>query len=344
MNFGIIGFGKMGKIRYDSIRESGQHSVLKIYEPDHNYIPSGVKQVNAYQEILADPEIEAVFICVPNYLNAKYVIECLNYGKHVFCEKPPGIHAQEVMQIREAEDKNPGLKVMFGFNHRHHESMIHAKKLIDSEEYGKILWLRGRYGKSVDEKFFSNWRSNKALAGGGILLDQGIHMLDLFLMFCGDFQEVQAYVSNLYWKLNIEDNVFAILRNEQGQVASLHSTMTQWRHLFSLEIFLERGYITINGLKTSSDSYGDEAMTIARNRTEPPAAVWTQEEEIIFHTDHSWRRELEAFVDAIEKGFDVPTGNTRDALKLMKLIDQIYHKDKRQKKLETLLDDTWLKS
>jgi 1,5-anhydro-D-fructose reductase (1,5-anhydro-D-mannitol-forming) len=162
------------------------------------------------------------------------------------------------------------------------------------------------------------------MAGGGIFLDQGIHMLDLFLMMCGDFDEVKAHVSNLYWNLDIEDNVFAIFSNKKGQVASLHSTMTQWRHIFSLEIFLERGYITINGLKTSSNTYGDEVMTIVKNRTLPPAAKWSDEEKLNFHIDTSWNRELNIFVDAVRNNKEIPIGNTYDAYKLMKLVDKVY--------------------
>jgi predicted dehydrogenase len=252
------------------------------------------------------------------------VIKGLNKGKHIFSEKPPGRNLAELKEMVHAEARNPQMRLMFGFNHRHHDSMVLAKKLVDSGEYGRILWLRGRYGKSVDENFFSNWRSSKKKAGGGILLDQGIHMVDLFLMLCGDFDEVKACVSNLYWNLDIEDNVFAIFKNRKGQVASLQSTMTQWRHLFSLEIFMDRGYITINGLKTSSNTYGDEAMSIAKNRTAPPAAIWTKEEDLVFHIDNSWKKELEIFAHSIRNDKAVPVGNTKDALKVMALIDRIY--------------------
>jgi len=251
-------------------------------------------------------------------------VKALKNGKHVFCEKPPGRNLVELKAMIKAEKSAKGKKLMFGFNHRHHESMLYAKQLIDSGEYGPILWMRGRYGKSVDKMFFENWRSKKELAGGGILLDQGIHMLDLFLMFCGNFDDVHAYVSNLYWKMDIEDNVFAILRNKKGQVASLHSTMTQWRHLFSLEIFLERGYITINGLKTTSNTYGNEEVSIARNRTKPPEASWTDEERILFPTDYSWSKEMKVFVDSIRNKKAIPVGNAKDALKLMELITKIY--------------------
>jgi len=199
------------------------------------------------------------------------------------------------------------------------------KKLIEEREFGKILWMRGRYGKSVDEKYYDNWRSKIEYAGGGILIDQGIHMLDLFLHLGGNFNSVHASVSNLYWKLNVEDNVFATLENTKtGLAASLHSTMTQWRHLFSLEVFLERGYLALNGLKTSSNSYGDETLSIAKNRTTAPAATWEDEEHIRYHIDNSWRSEVIDFFSAIKHNRTVKNGNSSDALKLMKIIDKIY--------------------
>lgn len=324
MRFAIIGFGKMGQIRFNTLSHLPNCSVVAVHEPKGcNATPPGIPNVDI-ASILADPNIDAIVICTPNDLLKDLTVKALQAGKHVFSEKPPGRNLAEIKEMIAAENKAKGKKLMFGFNHRHHESMLHTQNLINSGEYGKILWMRGRYGKSVDEKFFSNWRSKKEVAGGGIFLDQGIHMLDLFLMFCSDFDEVHAFVSNLYWKLDIEDNVFAIFRNKAGQVASLHSTMTQWRHIFSLEIFLEKGYITINGLKTSSNTYGDEVMTIARNRSLPPAAVWTEEENLVFHTDYSWEKEMKVFIESIRQDKPVPVGNTKDALKLMTLVEEVY--------------------
>ena len=161
-------------------------------------------------------------------------------------------------EIIRVEKKTNG-KLMYGFNHRAHRSVVYMKKLIDSKKFGKILWMRGRYGKSVNNDFFKSWRSKKKYAGGGILIDQGIHMLDLFLYLSGSFDIIKSSIGNQYWKCDVEDNAFVILENSKTKVsASLHSTMTQWRHLFSLEIFLQNGYLVLNGLKTSSNSYGDE--------------------------------------------------------------------------------------
>jgi len=199
------------------------------------------------------------------------------------------------------------------------------KMIVDREDFGRVLWMRGRYGKSVDQSFYTNWRAKRRLAGGGILMDQGIHMLDLFLYLGGDFDTVQASVSNLYWKLDVEDNVFATLENTKtGMAASLHSTMTQWRHLFSLEVFLEKGYMVLNGLKTSSNTYGDEVLTIVKNRTTAPSATWKDEEDVTYHTDESWKAEINEFFAAIKAGRKVTIGHSGDALKLMRIIDDIY--------------------
>jgi 1,5-anhydro-D-fructose reductase (1,5-anhydro-D-mannitol-forming) len=323
INLGIIGFGKMGRIRYDTVRQGEKGAVVAIADPNLKDPPAGITHYTSADKLINNTKIDGVFICVPNYLNKPLTIQSLKAGKHVFCEKPPAFSARDVEDIM-AVEKNSGKKLMYGFNHRHHDSIIRAKQVIDSGVYGRLLWMRGRYGKSVSPDFYSDWRSKKEFAGGGILIDQGIHLLDLFLMMAGDFDQVRAFVSNLYWKLDVEDNVFAILHNRQGVVASLHSTMTQWRHLFSFEIFLELGYITVNGLLTSTGSYGQEVLAIAKNRTPAPAAVWTEEELNTYNVNNSWRYETDQFFDVVERNKPVTTGNSTDALKLMKLIDRIY--------------------
>ncbi|MBI3332848.1 MAG: Gfo/Idh/MocA family oxidoreductase, partial [Candidatus Omnitrophica bacterium] len=251
-------------------------------------------------------------------------VSALRAGKHVFCEKPPAFCAADVEEVIAAERAGGNRKLMYGFNHRHHDSVKRAKELIGSGIYGRILWMRGRYGKSVDQSFYSDWRSKKEMAGGGILMDQGIHLLDLFLMMAGELDEVQAFVSNLYWKLDVEDNVFAIYRNKAGLVASLHSTMTQWRHLFSFEIFLEKGYIVINGLLTPSGTYGEEVMTVVKNRTTAPVATWSDEEHFRFNVNTSWASEVEHFFRVIDSGGEVRIGNSAEALALMRLVDKTY--------------------
>ena len=321
---GIIGYGKMGQTRHQAINELDCAEVVAISEP--NLVGKQVENLPnlSHDEIIGRPDIDAILIATPNYLNKPLTIKALNAGKHVFCEKPPCFTAADMMEIREAE-KASGKKLMYGFNHRHHDSIIRMKEIVDSKQYGNILWMRGRYGKSVTPDDCDQWRAKKELAGGGILIDQGIHMLDLFLYLAGDFDSVKAEVSNLYWKMDVEDNAFVILRNtETNCVASLHSTMTQWRHLFSLEVFLEKGYMVLNGLITSTMSYGKEILTIAKSRSAAPAATWQDEVRTEYMNNNSWRYEMSQFFDAIREDRPVKIGNSDDALRLMTIIDKIY--------------------
>jgi 1,5-anhydro-D-fructose reductase (1,5-anhydro-D-mannitol-forming) len=320
---GIIGYGVMGKTRRTAIEEIKKGTVLAISEPSVGAEVDGIPNVS-HDEIINHPEIDVVCVCTPNFLNKDLTIRALNAGKHVFCEKPPAFTAADIVEIKEAEEKS-GKTLMYGFNHRHHDSVLHMKRLIDSGEYGKVLWLRGRYGKSVTKDYFNQWRAKKELAGGGILMDQGIHMLDLFLFLSGDFDVVKAEVSNLYWHMDVEDNAFVILKESStGKVASLHSTMSQWRHLFSLEIFLEKGYMVLNGLITSTMSYGEETLSVARNRSTAPAATWKDEVITKYVNNNSWRYEMDHFFECVEEKKPVVYGSTDDAFKLMTIIDKVY--------------------
>ena len=323
-NVGIIGFGKMGKLRAKAIEEDGRGDIRSVYEPNLNVEDTKYRLASGVDDVINDDNINCIFICTPNYLNQPLSIKALKAGKHVFCEKPPAFSAVDLQAVIDAE-KYSGNKLMYGFNHRHHGSIVKMKSLIDTGDFGSVLWIRGRYGKSVDSDFFNTWRSKRKTAGGGILLDQGIHMLDLFLLFAGSFDVVKSEVSNLYWQQDVEDNVFAIYKNSNtGVIASLHSTMTQWRHLFSIELFLEKGYMVLNGLKTSSGTYGNEVLSVAKNRTTAPAATWEDEEHTTYHNDSSWKSEISHFFDAVLEDIPVSVGTSQDALKLMKLIDRTY--------------------
>jgi predicted dehydrogenase len=319
----------MGQTRAQALEKDGRGEVVSIFDtvlpksPPYPVAPS-------IDAIIANKSIEAVFVCLPNFLNKSTTIAALQSGKHVFCEKPPAFTAADVEEIIAAE-KASGKVLMYGFNHRHHAAIGKMKALIDSGAYGKVLWMRGRYGKSVDVNYLSTWRAKKELAGGGILIDQGIHMLDLFHYLGGcTFDEVYAMVSSRYWNMpGIEDNVFLIMRDRKsGMEVSFHSTMTQWRHLFSLEIFMEQGYMVLNGLKTSSDSYGAEELSVAKNRSVAPAANWETEIRETFPVDVSWDRENKIFMDAVTGVAPLTCGNSEQALTVMQLIDRIYRSDR----------------
>ena len=194
MKFGIIGFGKMGRIRAKAIEECGGE-VLVVYEEDKKVDVSPYVRVENFTDFFENKNIDGIFICTPNLWNHGFTIQGLRNNKHVFCEKPPAITYEKLQFVLIAEKKS-NKKLMYGFNHRHHDSVQQIKSIVDSKEMGDILWMRGRYGKNINPEALDNWRFKKEYSGGGILIDQGIHMLDLFLYMADDFDEVKSVVSS----------------------------------------------------------------------------------------------------------------------------------------------------
>ena len=323
---GIIGMGKMGNIRARVMQDLPFTKLCAIADirPEALESYNVEKFTDSYQ--IFEQELDVVFVCTYNHASPDLVIAALNRGLHVFCEKPPGRSVADIERIIEAANSNSGCKIKFGFNHRYHYSVMEAKSMIESGRFGKILCLRGVYGKAGGIQFENNWRSDKTRAGGGILLDQGIHMLDLFRYFAGDFHEIKSMTTTSFWNIPVEDNAFALLRTSEGQVASIHSSSTQWKHKFSLEISLEDGYINLNGLLTSTRSYGDEILTFARKQFEDTtfALGKPREETVYFDRDDSWRLETEEFISAIIEDKPIENGTSEDALNVMKLIEEIY--------------------
>ena len=327
---GIIGYGKVGKIRKKIIDRHPKYNLVGINDVKKPDEELNCKFYKNYKDLL-NQDIDAVFVCTPNRYTPVITVDASNKKKHVFCEKPPGRNVEDIKKIVAAEKKNPGLKLKFGFNHRYHDGIMEAKSIVDSDRLGKILWLRGIYGKSGGVDFEEQWRSDKKIAGGGILLDQGIHMLDLFRYFCGDFEEIKSFVNNSYWNIDLEDNVFAIFRNKKNQTAMIHSSSTQWKHMFRFEIFLEKGYVMVTGILSSTMSYGQENLITAKRQFEDEAyRTGNPREEIIyFGKDDSWEHEINEFTDCILNDKPVKHGKSEDALKVMELIYRIYNEDEK---------------
>ncbi len=330
LNIGMIGLGKMGLIRYKELLKHPHTYVTHGADPNEAHFAEyhGVECSTDPAHVL-ESDVDCIMIATPNRYTPGMVIAALDAGKHVFSEKPPGCSVDDIERIIEAEKRNPGLKLKFGFNHRYHAGIQEAKRIIDSGRLGRILWMRGVYGKAGGEGFEDSWRSDKDMSGSGILLDQGIHMLDLFRYFSGDFTEVKSMVSTAYWDIPMEDNAFALLRDEQGTVAMLHSSSTQWNHKFSLEIYCSDGLLSVNGILSSTRSYGDETISVARRQfDEGFDSGKPQIETIYFDTDPSWELEVENFVDSVLHDKAIVSGTSEDALKVMELVFKIYNDDR----------------
>jgi predicted dehydrogenase len=327
LRIGVIGYGKMGKLRSELVRRHPALELVAVCDVNYgNSAQAPVQFLPRYEDILA-LDVDAVMVCTTNDWNARITLQALKAGKHVFCEKPPARTTEELREIIETERQNPHLKLKYGFNHRYHDGILESKALIDSGQLGKVLWARGVYGKAGGNGFEQHWRNQKTVSGGGILLDQGIHMVDLLRHFCGDFNEVKSVVSNRFWKVDVEDNAFALMRNTAGQIAMLHSSSTHWKQQFSLEIYLEQGYAIINGILSQSRGYGRETLIVAR-RDDPARIVPVPREEITyFDNDLSWQREVDEFTEAILTDQPVHVGHSEDAWKTLQLVEQIYQAD-----------------
>jgi len=326
LRIGIVGLGKMGDIRARTIR--ARDDVLLVSGTDPHPPPRGFEDIRILPdyEAVIDSGVDAVFVCTPNRFIPDVAIAALEAGKHVFCEKPPGRSPADVERIMAVERRHPGQVLKVGFNHRYHYGVMEAKKLIDRGEYGPILWVRGVYGKAQGSGKPDEWRASLELAGGGILLDQGIHMLDLFRLFCGEFTEIKSMCTTAFWDFPMEDNAFALLRNEQGIIAQLHSSFTQWKHRFTLEIFCRDGYVIVDGMPSATRSYRDEWIIQGRRHT--GFAIGNPPEERTFcNTDPSWDMELAEFVECIRTGAPVRHGTSRDAYETMRLVFGIYAAD-----------------
>jgi len=250
----------------------------------------------------------------------------------VFCEKPPGRNWEDFCRIANAAARVPGHTLVFGFNHRLHPSVQAAKALLGSGKLGEALYVKGTYGKSGGVQHLQNWRSNPALAGGGILLDQGIHMLDLFHLFVGPLSVVDAVLTDTFWATGLEDNAFVLLRSARGIPVFLHSSATLWKHTFRFEIGCRDGYIIGSGFLSQTGSYGREQLVIGKRQFEDEAlALGNPREEIIhFDRDESWDKEITAFLAAVQEGRPATHGTLEEARAVMEIVRDAYTVGERQ--------------
>ena len=327
MRVGIAGYGVVGKRRDQFIRAHAHLKTVAVCDQTFEgtgTFDDGVAYCRHYTDLLQAP-LDVLFVCLTNDIAAEVTIAGMQAGLHVFCEKPPGRDLEDIVAVIEEERRHPGLKLKYGFNHRYHESVRDALALAQSGEMGELVNLSGVYGKSAIINFQSDWRTKRAIAGGGILLDQGIHMVDLLRLFAGDFTEVRSVVDNRFWRHDVEDNAYALMRTDQGVVAMLHSSATLWRHTFNLSMTYQNGTITLSGILSGSKSYGAERLTRAYRCED--ASGDPNEETVYYENDPSWPDEIAEFTAAILNDEPIKNGSSAEAFKTMQLVYRIYCAD-----------------
>lgn len=322
MRVGLIGCGLIGCRRAKIAHQSRNDKLIVAADTDETKVnilsqELGCRATIHWEEVVADKDIEAVIISTPNKFLAPITLAALQNGKHVLCEKPMGRNYEEAMQMEEAA-RSSGKILKIGFNHRYHPAVKKAYELSIKGEIGSLFLIRCVYGHGGRPGYEKEWRGNFDMSGGGELLDQGVHLIDLCQWFMGDFTEVMGLTSTFFWNLEVEDNAFAILRTSSGQTASLHSSWTQWKNSFLFEIFGREGYLKIEGL---GKSYGAERLILGKRRPEsgPP-------NESVFNfpeVDISWEEEWGDFRNSIQTG-NMPLSSAEESVKVMKIIDSIY--------------------
>jgi predicted dehydrogenase len=265
LNVGIAGYGVVGKRRRICVDHNPHMQLVavcdRVFDSEGTF-PDGVRYYSNYNRLLNE-ELDVLIVCLTNDVAPEVTVAGISKGLHLFCEKPPGRNLEDIVKVIRCESLHPETKLMYGFNHRYHDSVQDALRIIRSGELGRIINMRGVYGKSKLITFNQpDWRTKRIIAGGGVLLDQGIHMVDLMRLFAGEFCEVQSFIANSHWGYDVEDNAYALMRTADGIVGMLNSSATQWRHRFNLDINLERGSVILGGILSGSKSYGAETLTL----------------------------------------------------------------------------------
>ncbi|HEV2523280.1 MAG TPA: Gfo/Idh/MocA family oxidoreductase [Candidatus Acidoferrales bacterium] len=267
-------------------------------------------------------DVDVVIVSTPTQYLAETARLALEAGKHVLVEKPFGRTPEEVLPLAGLAARN-NLRLKAGYNHRYHPALLKAYELFAGGAIGRPLFLRCCYGHGGREGYEQEWRTHSDVSGGGELLDQGVHALDLFQWFAGSFEEVTGFVTTAYWPIApTEDNAFALLRTSSGCVAQLHASWTNWKNIFTFEVFGETGSLTVSGL---GGSYGPERLCFASRRE---AGSRPDEEWFEFpKEDPSLELEWADFVLCIAEGRD-PSCGAAQAWQTLKLVQAIYDSDR----------------
>jgi predicted dehydrogenase len=299
LRIGIVGCGLIGRKRADAARRLG-HAPAMFCDADR---ARADRLAEAYAAAsctdptaLAAAPLDLVVVATPHDALCPVSARMIERGKHVLVEKPGGRHARELAPLGEAA-RAKGVLVRVGFNHRYHPAMQKAHALVGAGAVGDLLYVRGRYGHGGRPGYEKEWRFRPEISGGGEAIDQGTHLVDLARWFLGDFAAVDGHAASFFWPGKVEDNVFLLLRTAKGQVAQLHASWTEWKNLFSFEIFGRTGKLAIDGL---GGSYGTERLTFYKMRPEmgpPDTECWEYP-----GADLSWDAELADFAEDIRLG------------------------------------------
>jgi predicted dehydrogenase len=278
---------------------------------------TGAEAVTHWHDAVARPDVDIVVVATTNDALAAVTRDALDAGKHVLVEKPAARNVTELEPLI-ATASVKGVRVRVGFNHRYHPALQKAREIVDSGALGPLMFLRGRYGHGGRVGYDREWRADPAISGGGELIDQGVHLIDLSRWFLGSFTTVDGFAATYFWDMAVDDNAFLTLRTAGGQCAFLHVSCSEWKNLFSFEIYGRTGKLAVDGL---GGSYGVERLTWYQMLPEmgPPDTVSWE----FPRGDQSWAIEFGEFVKDIHEGRE-PDPGLQDAKVVLDVVGTIY--------------------
>jgi len=277
----------------------------------------GAEATTDWRSAAAHPAADIVIVATTHDQLAGVAEAAAAAGKHVLIEKPSARRAEELDPVLRAANRT-GVRVRVGFNHRYHRALQETRRLAAAGVVGELMFVRGRYGHGGRPGYGQEWRADSRLSGGGELLDQGVHLIDLARWFLGDFGEVRSHLATYYWDMPVEDNAFLMLTTPTGKVAFLHASWTEWKNLFSLEVVGRKGKLEITGL---GGSYGTERLALYRMPPQlgpPETTIWEYP-----MADNSWEVEFAEFLEDIRLKRDSEPG-IRDAQAALRVVEQAY--------------------
>ena len=270
-----------------------------------------------WRTVLDRSDVDIVIVSTTNNALAEVTLAAVQAGKHVLVEKPAARGARELDAVIEAAQRT-GVQVRVGFNHRYHPALRKARELVEAGALGEMMFVRGRYGHGGRLGYEKEWRANPALSGGGELIDQGVHLIDLARWFLGDFSQVSGFAHTYFWPMPVDDNAFMMLITPRQQTAFLHVSCTEWKNLFSFEIYGRDAKLHVEGL---GGSYGVERLAYYKMLPQmgpPETTIWEYP-----RPDDSWLVEFAEFLEDIQLE-RAPAAGLADARAALAIVEEIY--------------------
>ena len=323
MNYAIIGCGLIGKKRLACL-PAGSKLVIAC---DKNLsraeelvkLAKNGRALADFNQAVADPQVEAVIVATINAALAEVSAAAIRAGKHVIVEKPAGISVHQIDELMALAEKHK-VCVRVGFNHRYHPAFAQAREIFASGVMGELMFIRARYGHGGRVGYDKEWRADPKLSGGGELIDQGIHLIDLAGWFLGGFKQIDGHATTYFWDMPVDDNAFLSLRTAKNQTAWLHVSCTEWKNLFSFEIYGRYAKLHIEGL---GGSYGVEKLYY--HQMKPEMGIPDTKLYEFPGPDESWRKEMLEF----EKDIQLkrrPDAGLAEARAALQIVETIYEK------------------